>query len=312
MRHRLRASVLLLLWLTPFVAVSGSSARSSAIAIAGLLGGSTLVPLAQFAGGRWERTWPGPGEQVEMKFSKIAQLPKAWFPVPGGVPSEWFLWTEEIHGAPLRITAPVLGEAHCEAVWGLSTRLQPFSHETTAIATNVQSGIRPFGASTPSAISDPPLAAFLRAAFEKSETEAMRARPADAKATPAHRTVTDPSYELRCVQTGKGDDELCSFEASRPLRAAPPAADPACDETVLVQGWVSKTGQGFTLLKADATIIDCDAKGLRTSSPQILISTGSQTFIVVKEHGYEDESFVVYEVRGRRLEKVFDVPGGGC
>jgi hypothetical protein len=79
-----------------------------------------------------------------MKFNKLEDLPKAWFPIPGGVPSEWFLWTEGIHGAPLRVEAPVLGDAHCTAVWGLSTRLQPFDHETTAIATNVQSGIRPF------------------------------------------------------------------------------------------------------------------------------------------------------------------------
>lgn len=213
---------------------------------------------------------------------------------------------------PVRITAPVLREAHCEAVWGLSTRLQPFDHETTAVATNIQSGIRPFATSALSALSDPPLAAFLRAAFEKSEAEAIRARPADAKAIPARRTVSDLSYQLRCVQTGKGDDELCSCSASRPLGAAPPAADPACDETVVVQGWVSKRGDVFTLLKADATITDCDAKALRTSSPLILIAAGSRTFIVVREHGYEDESFVVFEVRGRRLERVLEVPGGGC
>lgn len=312
MKHQVSVSLLLPLSLIPFVAVSASSPRPSVIAIAGLLGGNTLVPIAQFAGGRWERTWPRPDEQVEMTFSKIEELPKAWFPVPGRVPSEWFLWTEGIHGAPLRVGAPVLGEAHCQAVWGLSTRLQPFDHETTAVATNVQFGIRPFEASTLGAFSDARLTALLRAAFEKSETEAIRSKRTDAKTMPAHRPVLEPIYQLRCVQTGRDSDEFCSFEAAHPLGTAHSAADSTCDEAVVVQGWVAKTGEGFTLLKAEATLTDCDAKELRTSSPLVLISAGSRTFIVVREHGYEDESFVVFEVRGRRLERVLEVPGGGC
>ena len=44
-----------------------------------------------------------------------------------------------------------------------------------------------------------------------------------------------------------------------------------------MQGWVAKTGEGFTLLKAEATLTDCDAKELRTSSPLVLISAGSRT-----------------------------------
>jgi hypothetical protein len=311
MKHRLSLSLLLPLSLVPFVAVSASSPRPSVVAIAGLLGGNTLVPIAQFAVGRWERTWPRPDEQVEMTFGKIEELPKAWFPAPGGVPSEWFLWTEDIHGVPLRAGAPVLGQAHCLAVWGLSTRLQPFDHETTAIATNVQSGIRPFETSRLGAFSDARLTALLRAAFEKSETEAIRLKRTDAKTMPAHRPAFEPIYQLRCVQTARDSDEFCSFAATRPLGAARSAADSACDEVVVVQGWVAKTGQDFTLLKADATLTDCDAKELRTSSPLVLVSAGSRTFIVVREHGYEDESFVVFEVRGRRLERVLEVPGGG-
>jgi hypothetical protein len=311
MKHALCGSLLLPLSLVPFVAVSAPPPQPPVVAIAGLLGGNTLVPLAQFAGGRWVRTWPGPDERVEMKFNKLEDLPKAWFPIPGGVPSEWFLWTEGIHGAPLRVEAPVLGDAHCTAVWGLSTRLQPFDHETTAIATNVQSGIRPFVASALGAFSDARLTALLRTAFEKAETDAVRSKRADTKTLPAHRPVPEPVYQIRCVQTGRDDDEFCSFEANRRLGAAP-ASDPACDEVVVVQGWVAKTGQAFTLLKADSTLTDCDGKELRTSSPLVQISEGSRKFIVAKEHGYEDESFVLYELHGSRLERVLEVPGGGC
>src|ERR1017187_9062313 len=206
MKRRLSVSLLLPLSLVPFVAGSASSPRPGVVAIAGLLGGNVLIPLAQFAGGRWERTWPRPDEEVEMTFSKMEELPKAWFPVPGGVPKDWFLWTEAIHGAPVRVGAPVLGEAHCEAVWGLSTRLQPFDHETTAIAANVQSGIRPFEEFTLGAFTDASLKVLLQTTFEKSETEAIRSKRTDANAVPADRPSPEPIYQLRCVQTGKDED----------------------------------------------------------------------------------------------------------
>ena len=228
------------------------------------------------------------------------------------MPGEWFLWTEGIQGAPFRVGRPVLGDAHCEAVWGLSTRLQRVGHETTTIATSVTSGIRPFVASTPGAFAEARLMTFLQTSFEKAEAEKTRSRPADASVPPARPTVSEPSYDLRCVRTGNEDDELCSFEAARRLSISRPEIDSPCDESVVVQGWFSKKDQDFTLLKADATLTDCDGKEVRYSSPLVLITVGSRTFIVVKEHGYEDESFVVLEVHGARLEWVLEIPGGGC
>ena len=88
--------------------------------------------------------------------------------------------------------------------------------------------------------------------------------------------------------------------------------DPNCGEIVVVQGWFIQSTDKFSLLRSDATLTDCDAVHLRTSTPLILITAGTRRFVVVREHGYEDESFAVIEIRGNHLEKVLEVAGGGC
>ena len=80
----------------------------------------------------------------------------------------------------------------------------------------------------------------------------------------------------------------------------------------MVQGWVARVSEGFTALQANATITDCDAKELRTWAPLVFVTADARTFVVVREHGYEDESFVVSELRDNGLHRVLDVPGGGC
>jgi hypothetical protein len=279
------------------------------VAIAAIVGGNILVPLGQYTAGRWVRTWPGPDEHVARKFGRVEDPPRSWY--PGGLPSEWFLWTEDLHGVPLRVGAPTLAEAHCQTVWGLLTRLQPFGHETTAIATSVQSGVQPFETSTLQLADDPGLWASLKAASERSEIAAIRSTRKDAEVVLSRRRPDwDPIYRINCVGTGKDDDELCSFETSRRLGTQP--AEAGCDEVAVVQGWYARSPAAFSPLRASATLTDCDAKELRSSIPLALIAADGRTFVVVREHGYEDESFAVFELRGNRLEQVLEVPGGGC
>jgi hypothetical protein len=287
------------------------SANPRVVAIAGLLGGSTLVPLAQYVAGRWVRTWPLPDEEVEKTIRTVDELPRSWYPVPGGLPNEWFLWHEDLRGVPLHVGVPVLGEAHCQAVWGLSTRLQPFGHETTAIVTNGQADIEPFEYSALGGAADPSLRAFLEAEAERAEIPAIRSSRKDAEAVLAHRRDC-LTYELSCVEPAKGDRELCSFEVSQQLGKRSPDSDPGCDDIVVVQGWFARSPEGFTLLQAKATLTDCDAKELRTVIPLVLIEVDARSFVVVREHGYEDESFAVLELRGNQLHPVLQIRGGGC
>jgi hypothetical protein len=289
-----------------------SSSKPPVIAIAGLLGGKTLVPLAQFAEGRWVKTWPQPGEEVERKLQTLGQIPRGWFPVKGGVPGEWFLWTQDLHGVPVRVGAPALAEAHCDVIWGLSTRLQPNDHETTAIATNVPTGVRPFNLITLRAEADDRLRVFLREEFEKAETTEIRAKRPDAETLLARRPDRYPVFKLNCVPWGEEFGELCSFEATRQLGTKPYKELADCDEFTVVQGWFLETPRSLTLVRAGAMLTDCIWKEVRSAVAMTLITANERTFVVVREHGYEDESFVVYELLGNQLKQVLEVAGGGC
>ncbi len=310
MRRRLIAFFpLMWLALATSAATPTPSRKPPVLAFAGLLGGNTLVPLAQYADGKWVRTWPRPGEEVERRFKTV---PRSWYPVEGGVPKEWYLWTEHLRGVPLRVGTPVLAEAHCEVVWGLSTRLQKGDHETTAIATSVQAGVQPFVPSTVGAWTIDSLRNFLRTEIEKAEAAEIRVKPSDAKALQSHGPVGDSFIEISCVWAGKDDDELCSFQATRRLGTGFQQAEIRCDEIAIVRGWYLESAGAFTLLKSAVTLTDCEGKDDRSAIPLVLITADSRRFIVVREHGYEDESFVVLEVLGNRIEPVLEVAGGGC
>ena len=287
--------------------------QPEAVAVAGLLGGNTLVPLGQFVGGQWVRTWPAPDEQLERKLKRMAEIPRAWFPSPGGLPREWFLWVQDGSGIPVRVLGPKLADAHCEGVWGLSTRLLATGHETTVIATTVQAGVRPFGRSTVGAATDQHFRSFLRDQFDKAATAAIRSGRKDADTVLSHQPDCEPVYELNCVGTGhEQDGELCAFEASRRLGTKPSQDDPNCEEIVVVQGWYKSSADTFTLLQVSGLLTDCDFKEFRSSTPLVLIEVGGRSFVVLREHGYEDESFAVVEIRGDELQEALKVPGGGC
>lgn len=284
---------------------------SPTITIAGLLGGNVLVPLGQYANGHWLRTWPTPDDEVER--AQTDSPPWAWYPVPGGPPKNWFVWSDEARGVPLRTGKLVLGEAHCLAVWGLATELPSLGHETTAIATDTSSGVQPFrriALDQPDASS---LRRFLRTESKKSAVAALASSQPKGQDGAAVLRQREFEYEVDCVGPDAGERVLCSFVASLSLGKQPLPMDPrSCDDILLVQGWLTSEAGRFHMLQNATMRTDCDAMEVRTVAPYVLIEFGSRQFAVTKEHGYEDESFAVFELHPDRLDRVLDVPGGGC
>lgn len=286
-------------------------ATSDTIAVAGLLGGHVLVPLAQLSGGRWSRTWPGPDDRLEIPVRVLKDVPKAWYP-KGRVPTTWFLFTEHLLGAPVSVSAPILADAHCQRVWGLRTVLQPSGHETTAFAVSRQTGVVPFEESTVDPAFETTLAPFLAAAFEKAVAAAPPSSPAgSAPAAPAPPAQA-PSVHVACAVIDENAHTLCHFAASRALHSSANTDISDCSTIAVVQGWYSFTEYGLVLLSSDLTATDCDAVELRSTFPHLLFSVGSRSFVIVREHGYEDESFAILELTKSGLTRLLDIPGGGC
>lgn len=234
------------------------------------------------------------------------------FQFPVGFPPSGFFGRKTCAAPPFASARPLVAAAHCQGLWGLSTGLPPSGHETTAIATNGQADFTMFEYSTLDGTADARLRAFLATEVDSRETAAIRSSARDPDTVPVHRRDSDPAYELNCVDSAGSDRALCAFQSSRRYGIWRSDGYPDCDEIIIVQSWLASSPEGFTLLQANTTLTDCDAKELGTVTPLLLIGASARTFVVTREHGYEDESFAVLEVRASQLHRQLEIPGGGC
>ena len=60
------------------------------------------------------------------------------------------------------------------------------------------------------------------------------------------------------------------------------------------------------------SVFDCDAKEVRTGLPLAAFRVSGQLFWVLQEHGYEDETYLIAEIREPELRYPIEVNGGGC
>jgi hypothetical protein len=290
---------------TAIAAAPQTRVEPAPIAVAGILGGSAVVPLAQFEDGTWARTWPAPDDALELKIDTIDQLPRAWFPHMS-LPRVWYVWAPGLRAVPVHVGNPNKVAAHCQSVWALGTDLPNTDHETTAFATDGRNGVEPFTEE----VADDSLRHRLRADFDRSETAALGAkRMTAAQRSPSER---DPVIRLWCADVAE-EESLCAFAAARGRGAhGIIQSDESCEDQTIVQGWLLRSGGDVRVLSSASTLTDCDMKEFRSSVPALLIKANSRVFVVTREHGYEDESFIFYEWRDNTLKKVLEVPAGGC
>jgi hypothetical protein len=65
----------------------------------------------------------------------------------------------------------------------------------------------------------------------------------------------------------------------------------------MITGWLVPTDDGtFTLLDSKVFLTDCDAKEVRTGVPPAAFRVSGQLFWVLQEHGYEDETYLIFTI----------------
>jgi hypothetical protein len=81
----------------------------------------------------------------------------------------------------------------------------------------------------------------------------------------------------------------------------------------MMTGWLVPADAGtHTLVDPRVFLTDCDLKEVRTGLPLAAFRVSGQVFWVVQEHGYEDETYVIAEIRETEIRYVVEVNGGGC
>jgi hypothetical protein len=78
-------------------------------------------------------------------------------------------------------------------------------------------------------------------------------------------------------------------------------------------GWLMPAATGaYAVLSPKVFLTDCDLKEARTALPLGTFRVSRQMFWVLQEHGYEDESYLIVEIRPSEIRYAVDVNGGGC
>ena len=104
------------------------------------------------------------------------------------------------------------------------------------------------------------------------------------------------------------------FVAEKKYRTARSPQDTQCTAVTIMTGWLVPTDDEhpYTVLDPKVFLTDCDAKEVRMAVPLGAFRVSNQLYWVIQEHGYEDESYLIVELRQSGIRYPIEVNGGGC
>jgi hypothetical protein len=292
--------------------ITSAAARDQRFTVAIVRPDGGLVPFAAYDAGRWERAWPEADEATDT--TAIDSVPSVWRRRGERVPTVWRVWPAS--GGTLiqaRVDGIEVVEAHCSRQVALKTNLPKTKAEHP-----LKFGIALDSSSVPVAEvervrrSDSIWAGAERAvlaSFPRLE-RAQATRPGNQLPRETPVPVTQITALYREAKSGRSP---LYFVAEKKYRTARFLPDPRCTAVTMMTGWVVPTDDGtFTLLDPKVFLTDCDPKGVRTGVPLGAFRVSGQLFWVLQEHGYEDETYLIVDIRASEVRYPIEVNGGGC
>jgi hypothetical protein len=271
-----------------------------------------LVPFAAHDDGSWERAWPEADEATDGT-PTIDNTPSVWRRRGDRVPNDWRVWPSS-GGSPIQahVKGVEIVQAHCSGQVALTTDLPVAKRKDplkfgVAVDSNLPIGsierVRRLDAVWRTA------ERAVVASFSKLEVAKAQADPEQLpRETPAPTAHITALY-----RESKSLRSPMYFVAEKKYRTAWSAHDPKCTALTIVTGWLVPTDAGIlTLLDPKVFLTDCDAKEARTALPLAALRVLRQLFWVLQEHGYEDETYHIAEIRPTEVRYLINVNGGGC
>jgi len=112
-------------------------------------------------------------------------------------------------------------------------------------------------------------------------------------------------------KSGVRGEHLYYFEAEKQYPKTAASSDRGCNDVSLFRGWMSADGKGgLGLMDNQLSFTDCDRKGPSFATPLGMMNLQNRTFLFVREHGWEDESYLILELNHSGLHRVLETFGG--
>lgn len=305
-----QASIMFAALLSLFAVVHGNEGQSgvdrtrrqnSAPFVVGMLReDGVLVPFARYNNERWS----GP--------KSLADQAKPWFE-RGSFPATWYFWPSLDSPTVLKAIKVVRVENHCQTIWAIQSNLprppgEVDRRDNIGVALDVKQKVESFMRLEGQARESADLSSLVKSSFEKAEQARMpKTNPWRDAWTPA---TLQKLYRSRARVNGQ---HIYYFEAEKQYENRPGSADPSCKDVSFFQGWIMRrSDERLILMSSSLALTDCDMKTERSTAPFGVIAIKDRTFLIAEEHGYEDESYIIFEIRGSTIRRVLEASGGGC
>ena len=293
--------------------LASPAAQSAPFAVAIARFDGSLVPFASHRDGEWQRAWPE-ADQERVGRLAIEAIPSVWQKRGEPVPTRWTAWPSA-GGKPIQATVRgvEIVEAHCGAQIALKTNLPTaeVDHHGGKFGIAVDSTAVTIGFIEEVKTGDPAWATAESAVFEAfSRLEATEIARLGRQ---AQRAVSSSRPTIRVLyrETDSARSPLYFVAERKHVEAS--AQDPACQGVTVITGWLARSDDGsIKVLTSTTFLTDCDQKTVRTGQPLGAIRDSGRIFWILQEHGYEDESYVIAEIRAGDVRYAIEVSGGGC
>jgi hypothetical protein len=291
---------------------SDPAAQRQRFALAIVRPDGAIVPFAAYDGGRWERAWPEADEATEGT-ATIGGIESIWRKRGERVPREWTVWPRTgARSVQAHVSGIDVVDAYCGGQVVLKTDLRSLEVEPpakfgVAVDSNVPVGsVREIHESNSAwrTAAQIVLSNFVNLEAAQARTdhqELPREAPQPvARITALYRERQSPRSPMY-------------FVAEKKYRTPSSPSDASCERVTVITGWlVPAAGGALTLRDAKVFLTDCDGVKVRTALPLAAVHVSNHLFWVVQEHGYEDETYLIADIRPTDVPYPIEVNGGAC
>lgn len=291
---------------------SAPAAQPQRFALAIVRLDGAIVPFAAYDGGRWERAWPEADEAIE-RTPTIDGVQSVWRKRGERVPQVWTVWPATgARSIQAQVNGIEVADAHCGGQVALKTNLRPIKGEhPVKFGVAVDSNL-PLGSIEEIHKSR----SVWRSAEQvvRSNLSKLEAAQAQREHQELPRETAQPVARITALyREAKSPRSPIYFVAEKKYRTPWFPQDRSCDRITVMTGWLVPTAGGaLTLRHAKVFLTDCDEKQVRTALPLAAVHVSNQLFWVLQEHGYEDETYLIAEIRPTEVRYPIEVNGGGC
>jgi len=290
--------------------LAAADPSAAAFAVGVLRRDGIVIPYASFDGKRWSAPWPLPDSDRAIPINLIS-VPKNWWG-KAGIRDSWQAWVD---GATqtLHVQQPDVVKTHCTRQIGLRTDyrpvepppppdVQPYPKDGLAISPSHE--LQRIAILSPGATELLPLWPAVRDAFNQAERET--ASHGNYPISEKVRERYDPQIEAAYAYGT--DPRVYYVESTRAYRTV---GNDDC-AYAFGTGWFMKSGDSYKPLVMSVELLGCDRYGASYMLPFGVMSIGGHTYWLAQFSGWDDERFVVLDVKQKTVEAVVNVWEGGC